>query len=305
MATTEQYVELAGKRILVIRPRLQSVPGPDNFIDRLLACGAEPLHLPVVAIEPYSLELSFAEPSSPESPLTESSSTESPSMERSPAERIKSQIVNLANMDMVIVTSRPAAATGARWINHYWPQLPPGLAFYAVGDGTRQILAQQGIHARIPQTTATSEGLLELPPLQQVRNHKVMILKGEGGRQLLESGLQQRGAQVHTVELYRRCPCSAYGAEINEALEVQASLAQDSEAEAKPLTAVVAHSQELLHSLLQQVDKANLPGLHHLPLVVPSQRVAQWAQQQGFRNPVIARSALPDDMVSALSRCYS
>ena len=272
MKRQQTLMSLAGKNILVIRPKALPQLGPDRFIEQLLAIGAQPLHLPVMRIDPYPV------------PRLDGPTS-------GPIEQLKATVMALANYQAVIFISRPAALLGADWIDHYWPQLPVGVQFYAVGDSTRQVLASQGIDAQAPAKTQSSEGLLALPQLQQLQGHKVLIAKGEGGRELLAAELQRRGAQVDELNLYRRSPVDTHKDEIANCLKTG-------------LDGVVIHSAELLQALLQQLPESLYSTLFSLPLLVPSERVAQLAEQQGFRHITTAATATPDDMVSALARCY-
>ncbi|MDM3871737.1 uroporphyrinogen-III synthase [Porticoccus sp. W117] len=265
-------MSFAGKKVLVIRPKALPQLGSDEFIEQLAATGANPLHLPVMRIDPFVV------------PLTAESASE-------PVEQIKTTVMALANYQVVIFFSRPAALLGADWIDHYWPQLPVGLQFFAVGDSTRQVLAEQGVDAQVPSHTQTSEGLLALPELQHLQDTKILICKGERGREFLADQLQQRGAQVDELNLYRRSPTNKHQEDIVRALQ-------------NGLNAVVAHSAELLESLLSQVPTVLHGDLFALPLVVPSERIADIATGKGFVNLQVANSAVPGDMVSALSRCY-
>ena len=60
--------------------------------------------------------------------------------------------------------------------------------WFAVGFGTSLVLSDHGIKADYP-TVAGSEGLLELSGLQKVKDLKVLIVRGVGGRELLAAEL--------------------------------------------------------------------------------------------------------------------
>ena len=90
------------------------------------------------------------------------------------------------------------------------PQLGPDLArcpdliVIAVGNKTRDTLVAEGIQAQVP-FRADSEGLLAMPALSAPDARDVVIVKGEGGRELLASELIRRGARVTEWVCYRRC----------------------------------------------------------------------------------------------------
>ena len=72
----------------------------------------------------------------------------------------------------------------------------------APGPGTAEALAALGIAgARIPATTFDSDGLLALPELAAPRGKRIVIFRGEGGREQLGDTLRARGATVDYVDL--------------------------------------------------------------------------------------------------------
>jgi len=77
---------------------------------------------------------------------------------------------------------------------------------FAVGKKTASVLSENGLSAVCAPPPFNSEALLTLPELQQsiLQGKKVIIFKGEGGRELLADSLQQRGAEVSIVAVYQR-----------------------------------------------------------------------------------------------------
>lgn len=85
-----------------------------------------------------------------------------------------------------------------------WPQAE---YYYAVGAGTAEALAAAaGQPVHYPAGEFTSEGLLQLPELQQCENQHWLLITGENGRSLLADTLSKRGAKVTTAEIYKRVP---------------------------------------------------------------------------------------------------
>lgn len=73
----------------------------------------------------------------------------------------------------------------------------------AVGNATQQALTAIGVNAIMPEKH-NSEGLLALSVLNDVKAKDILIIRGDGGRELIAQELSQRGASVHYVESYQR-----------------------------------------------------------------------------------------------------
>src|SRR3970040_562339 len=87
--------------------------------------------------------------------------------------------------------------------------LPPGILCAAIGRGSVKELARFGVtDAMAPLRRFDSEALLELPQLQQMQGKRVVIFRGEGGRELLGDTLAARGARVEYAECYHRGPAT-------------------------------------------------------------------------------------------------
>lgn len=104
----------------------------------------------------------------------------------------------------VIFISANAVRFGMALVEDFWPQLPTGLHWYAIGAATAAGLARFGITAITPGSAMSSEGLLAVPDLQDVGGQRVLIIKGEGGRDTLTQELTGRGALVRELTCYRR-----------------------------------------------------------------------------------------------------
>lgn len=77
---------------------------------------------------------------------------------------------------------------------------------FAVGNATKQALLATGIKQVIspPPQQEHSEGLLKLAELGNVSDKKVVIFRGNGGREHIANCLTQRGANVCYLESYQR-----------------------------------------------------------------------------------------------------
>ncbi|MEI6895848.1 MAG: uroporphyrinogen-III synthase [Colwellia sp.] len=77
---------------------------------------------------------------------------------------------------------------------------------FAVGNATKQALLTLGVRNVISPTERHehSEGLLNLPELANITGSKVLILRGDSGREHLANCLRQRGATVNYIASYQR-----------------------------------------------------------------------------------------------------
>ena len=158
---------------------------------------------------------------------------------------------------------------------------PVALQAAAIGPSTVSRLAAFGIaDVIVPQHRYDSETLLDLPPMQadSVAGKAVLILRGNGGRELLADTLRARGATVECVTCYRR-ESPSDGSAI-------ASLLHD-----EKLDAVTLSSSEGLRNLLGMLDPVSRERLLDLPVFVPHRRIEEEAVQLGLRRVVLTGPA--------------
>lgn len=191
------------------------------------------------------------------------------------------------NFHRVVVVSPFAARCLAEGLDRYWPQLPLGSRFYAVGAATAEILHRElGVRVRRPPAEAgtTSEALLSLPSLRRLDGQRVLLAAGEGGRSVLGETLAERGARITRLALYRR---------VLQPLD-EAAVARLASGD---FAALVVTSGELLEHLAGWCGKAAL----NQPLIVSSRRLATLAHTLGFLRPVMAQGASPAALAAAVA----
>jgi uroporphyrinogen-III synthase len=156
----------------------------------------------------------------------------------------------------------------------------------AVGGGTARALAEAGITALTPRDRFDSEGLLALPELTRVAGQRILIIRGNGGRELLAATLRTRGAQVDYAEVYRRTlpsyPASRLDLPWNQ------------------LHILTTTSREILNNLVKLLGPERLPHVLDKPLVVVSEPSIAQAREQGFRRIVLAEGANDHNMVETI-----
>jgi uroporphyrinogen-III synthase len=205
------------------------------------------------------------------------------------SDTMRAVIRDLDRYCAVIVVSKPAARLGIDLLNQQWPQ-PPHLKWFTVGAATAQILEDFGLDVSFPVDGDDSEALLELAQLREAvarPDPRVLIMRGEGGRELLAGRLRELGASVEYLELYRR------------GLPSYSTTALPDRIEAERLNGLVVSSGQGFEHLHQLAGDA-WPRLAQLPLFVPSPRVAELARAAGAQTVVDCRGASATALLTAL-----
>ncbi|MDD1966261.1 uroporphyrinogen-III synthase [Pseudomonas putida] len=205
------------------------------------------------------------------------------------SEENRSIIYNLAAYCAVIVVSKPAARLGLELVDEVWPQ-PPMQDWFAVGAATAQILDDYGLRVFYPEQGDDSEALVALPQLQAAisgYDPKVLIMRGEDGREWLAEQLREQGVAVDYLPLYRR------------SLPQYPAFVLPQRVEAERLNGLVVSSGQGFEHLRQLAGDA-WPQLARLPLFVPSPRVAELAREAGAQSVVDCRGASAAALLAAL-----
>ena len=252
---------LAGLGVVVTRPAAQAGP----MVERLEALGARVVRLPLLAIEP-PLDLEAA----------------------------RAMVRAAATCDLAVFVSTNAVDHGLALLRETCGGVPAGTRLAASGLATAQALpAQARAPDLVPAGGFDSESLLALEELQaeRVQGRRVVIFRGNGGREKLSATLRARGAEVLYAEVYRRArpPVDA------EALRTLG--------EAGRIDAVVVTSGESLEHLFEAFPRPPHHWLDRAALVVPSARIGEAARRHGHPlEPVVASEAGDEALVLALVR---
>lgn len=249
---------LRGKRILTTRPQHQF----QGWCQRLQDAGAMVDNIPMLAIEAIASGPQYR--------------------------AIKSQVLDFDQIEHAIFVSQNAVRIGFAWLQDYWPQMPIGPRFYAIGAATARAVEDCGVQCESAGRSMDSEALLALPTLQQVDGQRILIFRGCGGRTAIGDTLRERGGRVDYCELYRR------------------TLPDDAAARLRAYTArpdaITVHSGETLSNLSQCLEITGLADLRQVPLLCPSTRVASQARTLGFPLAAAAENAGDAAMSLALAQ---
>ncbi|EXI73599.1 MAG TPA: uroporphyrinogen-III synthase [Candidatus Accumulibacter phosphatis] len=233
---------LNGRTIVVTRPRAQA----SQLAAWIRAQGGEALVLPLLEIS------AAADPA----PLLVA------------IDRLDSYSLAIFISPNAVDYSLPAVLARRQW--------PAALRPVAIGPGTVTALAAHGVgEVLLPVERFDSESLLAIPELQAaaVRQRRVLILRGNGGRDLLADTLRARGAQVDAVACYRRSAPP-------DVAPLQA-LWRDAR-----LDAIIVSSSEGLRNLVGLLDEHAIACLRMTPVFVPHQRIAELARALGLQQVI-------------------
>lgn len=201
---------------------------------------------------------------------------------------IEQQLRTLNDVDAIICISGHAAQFGLTKLKALSVTPAPHLQWFAMGGSTADVLRAHGVFAVAPAQAGTSETLLALSWFAEVSHKRVMIWKGEGGREHLTQTLRSNGALVNEVELYRRV------------LPVYAPYALDQVLIEQTIDIIMLTSGQALTNLWQlAVDKTRV---NNISVLVPSERVAEQARALGFTQVFCANGADDQSMIECLQQ---
>ncbi|HMW16655.1 MAG TPA: uroporphyrinogen-III synthase [Accumulibacter sp.] len=248
---------LRGKRIVVTRPLAQSGP----LADMIASHGGQPFVFPLLEI----------------------SAADDPRPLQAAIERLETFSLAVFISPNAVDFSVPSMLARQPW--------PDDLQALALGPGSAARLSAYGIaNTLLPEERFDSESLLELPVLRPsyIDGRRVLILRGNGGRELLAQTLRQRGAIVDCVACYRRSGPT-------EITPLAKRL------RCRELDALVVSSSEALRYLFEMLEVEGRADLQNTPLFVPHPRIAELALALGLRR-VITSEPTDAGLFAALCR---
>lgn len=251
--------------VLVTRPRHQA----GLFRQRLEAAGASAIAFPTIAIRPLEL-----------------------------TEAMQLKLASINEYDLLIFVSANAVSlmgTQLQALAMETAEIKAGVA--AIGRATSRELLKRGIKVHVEAEQGfNTEALLQLPTMQAtwMDKKRVLLIKGEGGRDRLQKELEQRGAKLETLELYRR-----------EIPPQDTGISRKSLSENWNCNAITVTSNESLQNLYDMLEEPGKNAMLKVPLIVPSTRCYELAQQLGYQQICVAASAHDEDMIEALRQCIT
>ncbi|MGK9174458.1 uroporphyrinogen-III synthase [Yokenella regensburgei] len=216
-----------------------------------------------------------------------------PLIEFSPGRELHSlagRLNALTANDMVFILSQHAVTFAQAHLKQAHTTWPADPDYFAIGRTSALALHKvSGIDVRYPLDREISEVLLQLPELQSIEGKRALILRGNGGRELLGQTLQERGAIVEFCECYQRSMKYYDGAE--EAMRWHT----------RGVTTLVVTSGEMLQQLFSLTPPWYRENwLLGCRLLVVSERLANLARELGWQDIQVADNAENDALIRAL-----
>lgn len=248
---------LDGRGILITRPAGQA----EGLAGRIAALGGTPVRFPALVIAP---------PSNPEA--------------------LSVLVAGLSGFDWAVFVSPTSVERFFASLPADWPA---GVSAAAVGGATARALHERGLgQVLVADGGADSESLMALPAFADVRGKQVVIVRGEGGREMIADTLRTRGATVTYAECYRRARPDVDAGPLIERWC------------AGGVAAVTVTSREVFANLADLLGEAGADLLRHTPLFAPHPRIADAARQWGVLDTMVTPPG-DDGLVAALADWFN
>ena len=235
---------LAGETVLITRPLEQAT----RLAQLVRDAGGEPILFPAVEIEAL------------------------------PESEIASVLKRPGHFDLIVFVSPNAVRVALPWMLTRGG-IPVQAKVAAVGPGTAAELKKNGVENIIsPQEGSDSEALLGELSDMRLEGTRMLIVRGQGGREFLADALRARGAAVEYFECYRRVKPARDTRELVSWLERDA------------IKACLATSSSIIENLFEMAGIAGRSRLCAVPFFVSHPRVAATAFSQGAQCVFVAGS---------------
>ena len=257
-----RHAKWMAKPVVITRPIAQA----ETFAQRVAALGRSAIVFPLLEIKP------LADPA----PL-------------------HAALADLKRYAMVAFVS-PNAIDATFGIVKDWPRQ---VVLAVVGEGSKAALARHGLTSAnaeivspVDPTRTDSETLLQVLNLSALQGKRVLIVRGETGRELLADALRGAGIDVVQVAAYRR-----NAPELSAGLRMQLAELADSDND------WIITSSEALRNLLQMTKQvlgdAGVSKMLQQKLIISHMRIEETARALGFRNITLTGSG-DEQLLAAL-----
>lgn len=182
---------------------------------------------------------------------------------------------NLINVQYAIFISANAVRFFYETLKQCQLKWPAVIKTIAIGQASAAQLANYNVPVNYIPSVADSEHLLQIGALQDVKHQTFLLVKGVGGRTTIGDTLLQRGADVVTLDVYRRTLPRVRP-------EITYSLWHDNSVDI-----ILFTSQQAIQNLFTLLGKDAHTWLCNTPCLVISGRLAEEASHLGMQQIII------------------
>ena len=266
---------LAGKRLLVTRPRAQAA----DLCDKLAALGAEPILFPTIEIAPmddYSA--------------------------------LDQAIAALDKYQWIIFTSVNGVAAFWYRLTVVGASLVPALKIAAIGPATAQALEKHGVSAELIPEEYVAEALAA--EIGDVSGQWILLPRADIAREALAVELSRRGAIVHEIAVYRTLPAMPDPQGLTELRRGVDAIMFTSSSTVRNFVALLSGSTKYIDAANYRRmghDGIPMPSLDRAAIACIGPITAQTAREVGLPVDVMARreAYTMDGLVAALVEYFS
>ncbi len=155
--------------------------------------------------------------------------------------------------------------------NHSWPEKIQTLA---LGLASADALRGYNINSTCIPMMADSENLLDMPELKNVSSRQILLIKGVGGRELIEVSLAASGANIHKLDVYQRAAPTEISDELMHLWKKDA------------IDLILFTSQQSMQNLWCLLEEPARIWMCRTPCLVISPRLAAAAKSYGVHSVI-------------------
>lgn len=203
---------------------------------------------------------------------------------------LNQRLNKLRKNDLLFVVSKHAIYYAHHWLTKQRIDWPSQLKYYAIGSNTgikvNKLINLPVLH---PYGRGSSEDLLSLLNLPQLKGKQALILRGNNGRTILEQTLTRHGIFTSCCECYQRVPIHYNGEEQIHRMNMLT------------IDTLVISSVEMLQRFYTLIPKRyHRVWLFRCCVVVISDRLAKVVREWGWKNIIVANAADNDALIRVL-----
>lgn len=212
-------------------------------------------------------------------------------------DRVKARLNDLTNFDMVMLASPSAVAASALYMSK-WPE---HVKLATVGSGTARVIRAvwgedtQVIYPEGETEYSGSEHLFEILK-QQGFPSRVLIVRGQVGREWLREQLMQHGTDVEVLPAYQRAPLELTNDDITKLESAVTGIAPIAYLTSTDSVGVLLHAVKKVEGAVEWLQRGFVLTIHPRPKAL--------LEEEGFHNVGLV-SAKDPQVQEAVERLLS